>query len=115
MPHLHPAFQIDAAPGADAYVVHVRGELDLADCPVLELALTKAEESEADRILLDLEQLTFADASALDVLRRAGHRSTANGDRLRITRGSGQVARMFRLTALDRTLPFADATSGDGA
>ena len=34
----------------------------------------------------------------------------SNGDRLRVTRGRGSVADMFRLTALDMTLPFASAS-----
>ena len=107
MPHVHPAFQIDVTPGPDACLIRLRGELDLAGTPALERALTDAEESGKGRILLDLEALTFADSSALNVLSRAGRRSAANGDRLLITRGRGQVARMFRLTALYSSLPFA--------
>ena len=110
MPQLQPPFQIDATPGSAAYLIRVRGDLDLAESPALELALTKAEESETDRILLDIEALTFVDASGLSLLHRAGERSTINGNRLWITRGTGQVARMFRLTALDASLPFAKHT-----
>lgn len=111
MPHQLSALQIDVTAGPDVYVICLHGELDLAGSPALELALTEAEESETDRILLDLEALTFTDVSGLNVLHRAGDRSARNGNRLWITRGTGQVARMLRLTALDSSLPFADTRS----
>lgn len=37
----------------------------------------------------------------------ASRRSRSNGNRLRVTRGRGSVAGMFRLTALHTTLPFS--------
>ena len=110
MPHLHPALQIDVTSGPDAYLICLHGELDIAGAPALDLALTEAEESDTDRILLDLEALAFIDACGLNVLSRAGHRSAGNGNRLWISRGTGQVASMLRLTAFDSSLPFANRT-----
>lgn len=108
MPDQYPTLAIDAARDFDHYVVRIRGELDMAGCPALELALQQAEWSDADRILVDLEELRFADASGLSVIMNAGRRSADNGDRLRITGGKGQVARILRLTTLDDILPIAD-------
>lgn len=104
-----PLFGITTARMGDSYVVCVEGELDLSDCPRLERALQKAEASDATRILLDLEKLTFIDAAGLSVLVMARHRSARNGDRLRVTLGRGNVAEMFHLTALDTVLPFVRA------
>jgi anti-anti-sigma factor len=101
-----PLFAIAAAKEGDSDVICVEGELDLSECPRLERALQKAEASRAIRILLDLEKLTFIDAAGLGVLVMARHRSVSNGDRLRVTRGRGNVADMFHLTALDTVLPF---------
>jgi anti-sigma B factor antagonist len=101
-----PLFAITAAKEADAYVICVEGELDLSECPRLERALQKGEASHAIWILLDLEKLTFIDAAGLSVLVMACHRSASNGNRLRVTRGRGNVANMFHLTALDTMLPF---------
>ncbi len=67
-----------------------------------------AEQSRASRIILDLEELTFIDSSGLEVLLRASRRSASNGSRLQLTRGKGYPAEMFRLTALDQTLPLTD-------
>ena len=104
----HPCLWIDAEQQPGAYVIRIAGELDLAGCPHLDLALAEAEGSQAKRIVLDLEELTFIDARGLKLLLDAGHRSAHNGHRLQITRGKGFVADMFRLTALDRTLPLTE-------
>jgi anti-sigma B factor antagonist len=106
--HQHSAVQIDAGLSSKSYVIRLRGELDLSGCRELELALVEAERSAAARILVDLEELTFVDASGLNVLLTAGRRSALDGSRLRITPGNGQVARIFRLTALESTLPFTN-------
>ena len=58
--------------------------------------------------MVDLDGLSFIDAAGLRVLVGAARRSADNGDRLSLTRGTGEVSRMFRLTLLDLTLPFAD-------
>ena len=106
--HPYPCLEITAAQRPDAYVIRLDGELDLAGCPGLELALEEAEASQGGRIILDLERVTFIDSTGLTALLSAGRRSAANGNRLEITRGGGQVADMLRLTALDQTLPLID-------
>ena len=50
----------------DAYVIRITGELDLAGCPDLESALQEAERAHADRIIVDLEALTFIDSVGLE-------------------------------------------------
>jgi anti-anti-sigma factor len=101
-----PLFAVDAAEEGDTFVIRVKGELDLSQRPLLERALVESETSDARWVLLDLDQLTFIDAAGLYALHAASQRSAGNGHRLRLTRGSGGVAEMFRLTSLDLTLPF---------
>ncbi len=100
--------KINAVHGQDAYVIRVQGELDLAGCLDLNSALMCAEHSRASRIILDLEEMTFIDSSGVEALLRASRRSASNGNHLQITRGKGYPAEMFRLTALDQTLPLTD-------
>ena len=104
----HPSLTIEAADEPDAYVIRVEGELDLAGTSDLESALADAELSQADRIVVDLDGLRFIDASGLGILVGASRRAADDGNRLRLTRGTGEVARLFRLTMLDLTLPFTD-------
>ena len=108
MSSAHQVLTIEAVDEPDAYVIRVEGELDLAGASDLESALANAELSRADRIVVDLDGLSFIDATGLGILVAASHRSADNGNRLRMTRGRGEVSRLFRLTMLDLTLPFTD-------
>jgi anti-anti-sigma factor len=104
----HPLLRIEAADQPDAYVIRVEGELGSPGCPELESALADAERSPARQIVLDLDRLGSIDAGGLQTLLGVSRRSARNGNRLRLTRGTGDVARMLRLTMLDLTLPFTD-------
>jgi anti-sigma B factor antagonist len=108
----HPFLSIDAEQQRDTYVVRIVGELDLSGCPDLELALDAAEQTQAGRILLDLEELTFIDSIGLRTLLQASRRSASNGNRLQITRGKGHPAKLLRLTGLDEVLPLTDPSLG---
>jgi anti-anti-sigma factor len=108
MAQLDPSLSIDAADRTDVYLIRVEGELDLAGQPDLESVLADAELSEANQILLDLDGLTSIDSNGLQTLVRASRRSADNSNRLSVTRGTGEVARMFQLTMLDLTLPFTE-------
>jgi anti-anti-sigma factor len=99
--------RIDAGREGDTHTIRLSGELDLDNAERLDQALLEAEESDANLILLDVDDLRFIDSTGLRVILRATRRAGRTGDRLRLTRGRGYVADMFRLTALDRTLPFA--------
>lgn len=101
-------FRIDTAQQTGGYVIRIEGELDAGGCRDLELALAAAEQAQAGRIILDLEELTFIDAAGLTTLLEASRRSASNGNRLQMTRGNGHPADMFRLTGLDLTLPLTD-------
>jgi anti-anti-sigma factor len=108
MSPLEPVLRIDAAPQPGAYVIRLEGELDLAGCPDLESALADAERSQVDRIVVDLDRLSFIDVCGLQTLHAASRRSWNNGNRLRLARAGGQVNFMFRLTMLDVALPFTE-------
>jgi anti-anti-sigma factor len=104
----HPLLTIEAADEPDAYTICVEGELDLAGTSDLQSALANSELSQADRIVVDLDGLASSTPGGLRMLVGAARRSANNGNRLTLTRGTGEVARMFRLTMLDLTLPFTD-------
>ena len=108
-----PLFEITTATDGDVCVIRVEGELDLCQRPRVERALADAEASQASRVLLDLEGLTFIDAKGIETLIAACRHSAGNGDRLRLTSVSGDVARMIRLTGVDGTLPFTDLVGSD--
>ena len=102
----YEALRIEAAQQPDAYVIGIEGELDLTGCADLDLALAEAEQTQARRIILDLEGLTFIDTSGLASLMKASRRSASNGGRLQITSGRGQPAELFRMTGFDKVVPL---------
>ena len=104
----HPLLTIESESQPDAHVIRIAGELDLAGCPDLESALQVAERVKADRIIVDLEALTFIDSVGLGTLLKTSRRLASDGNRLEITRGKGQPAGILRLTGLEKVLPLAD-------
>lgn len=104
-----PLLKVDVAHIAESCVIRVRGELDLAGCPEFELALEGAERTAAERLVVDLEELEFIDASGLHTLLEAARRSARKGNRLEVTRGSRQVARVMHLSEVASLLPLTDA------
>lgn len=90
-----------------SHVVTVQGELDLATAAAVEHELYSVEATDARMITLDLSGLDFMDLTGLHLVTAAHARSRAAGSRLRLTRGPGQVQRVFEVTATADRLPFA--------
>ena len=87
--------------------VGVEGEMDLAVIGLVDREVQRAEATEASKIVLDLEELEFMDASGVRLLLQLNARSESNGGRLRITRArSPQVQRVLQLTGVGELLPF---------
>jgi anti-anti-sigma factor len=93
----------------DGELILVGGEMDLSTSAMVDREVRRAEASDAENIVLDLDQLEFLDASGVQMLLDASARSKTDGDRLRITRASApQVQRVIELTGVGDMLPFAD-------
>jgi anti-sigma B factor antagonist len=89
--------------------VRLFGEMDLSVIGRVEREMREAEAGEAERIVLDLGELEFLDASGIRLLMHLNARSQSNGGRLRLTRArSTQVQRVFELTGAGEVLPFLD-------
>jgi anti-anti-sigma factor len=92
--------------GGDARV-RLLGEMDLSVIGSVDREVRRAEAGDAVRIVLDLDELEFLDASGIRLLLQLSARSRANGGRLRITRAlSPQVQRVIDLTGTGDALPF---------
>ena len=100
-----PRFAIHARRRGATYVFRLLGELDLDHTDEFQAALGKAEASDATRVVVDLDGLWFIDSTGLRALVNVA-RNAAQRGRLRFTRGTGDVAALLRLTALDQSLPF---------
>lgn len=76
-------------------IINVSGEVDVYTSPLLQAALNSARD--AARIIVDLTDCQYVDASGLSLLVRAHRRS---GDRLFLIVSSGVVEKMLRITGL---------------
>jgi anti-anti-sigma factor len=87
--------------------VRVTGEMDLSVIGLVDREMQRAEASDAARIVLDLGELEFLDASGIRLLLHLTARSQDDGQRLRIRAGrSPQVRRVLELTGVDELLPL---------
>ena len=89
--------------------VTVSGELDLLSSPAFEVELERAAGSDGDVIVIDLRRLAFMDSTGLHVLVRGHQRARELGRTFAVTRGSEQVDRLLRLTAMTEVMRIVDS------
>jgi anti-sigma B factor antagonist len=97
--------RIDTVERDGTLVLVLQGELDIVSSHLLDEALVRAQSKDATMIVVDLQAVSFIDSSGLHVLVR--HASAEESrHRLRLTKGSTQVQRLFRLSGALDYLPF---------
>jgi anti-anti-sigma factor len=85
-------------------VIELRGDLDIAAAPALREHLLDALRHSTNRLILDLSGVRFCDASGLAVLVGAQHRAQLLGVTLSVAAPRPQIAKVLRITGLDRSL-----------
>jgi anti-sigma B factor antagonist len=88
--------------GADAYVVSVSGELDIATAGRFAEELERTAERNARRVIVDLVGLTFIDSVALGVLTEEARRLRSAGGTCIVVSQDPRILRVFEITGLDR-------------
>jgi anti-sigma B factor antagonist len=94
---------IDVRTRSTSVVVHVAGEFDIGTLPILKQALARARQANAD-VLLDLSEVTFADASSLGVLMDARSALAERGHTIHIVNPAHVVTRLLSITGLTQVL-----------
>jgi anti-sigma B factor antagonist len=80
-------------------LIHLAGEIDLANAPKLEVQLcTLAEQGS---VVVDLTEVDFLDSTALSAMVVAYHRAHALGNTIRLAGAHGSVKRLLEVTRLD--------------
>ncbi len=97
-----------SARDGDVHTLRLSGELDIATADRVEQELRTVEATDAGQIVLDLSGLTFMDSTGVRLVLSAHARAQADSNRLSLVRGSPAVQRVFELSGVDGTLPFAD-------
>lgn len=94
--------EIGTARKGDACVVTIAGEVDIYTSPSLKNALAAAAADDCKLLVVDLDRVGFIDSSGLGVLVGALRRAREAGGDLRVVSGNDTVARILRITGLDR-------------
>ena len=104
-------FDISTTTAGDQCTVVIAGELDVCTAPQLRRELFALTEAGCINIIVDLDEVTFMDSSALGVLIGALRRVRELGGTLRIVCSREDVLGLFRVTGLDGVFPIlADLT-----
>jgi anti-sigma B factor antagonist len=85
-------------------VAALTGELDIACAPGLREQLLRLLHPGASRLVIDMSQVSYADASGLAVLLGTGRRAGLLGGWLRLAALTPEVAKVMRVTGLHRQL-----------
>ena len=87
-------------------LVTVAGEVDIATVPPLQAQLAPLAAS-GRPLIVNLDRVTFIDASGLGVLARVAGQARAQGASLHAVCARHLVRRLFAITGLDRQVPLA--------
>jgi anti-sigma B factor antagonist len=108
-------FRCESGDDGDRRWVRPTGELDLDTAPLLDQELRDARAGGADRLVLDMRELTFMDSTGLRLVIRWDTAARDDGFEFAIVPGIEVVQRVFRLTGMDGHLRVAEppADAGD--
>ena len=100
-PSITPLFDLVEVPlDARTQLVAPRGELDVATNPAFRAAVQAALERTAERLVLDLSEVSFMSAGALGVIARARAQMEAGAGKLIVICPSPRLLRLFEIGGL---------------
>ncbi|MEV1171427.1 STAS domain-containing protein [Nonomuraea sp. NPDC049784] len=99
---------------AAATIVHLRGELDLGTREAVRERVLRALHRSTGLLILDLSGVSFCDAAGLGVLIGVQHQARTLNIALGLAAPRPHLARVLRLTGLDRSFPMYGTTPGRG-
>jgi anti-anti-sigma factor len=91
-------FSVTSRQRGDAADLRVSGEIDMATAPVLDDRLRAAQNNGYTGIVLDLENVTFMDASGLRALLRAAERARQSEKAFAMVKTPAIVQRVLQIT-----------------
>lgn len=95
----------------DSVVVSVEGDVDLASCADLRLALADALRL-SPHLVVDVSDMTFIDSTGLSVLVQAHRRAAEKAGTMTIRHPSATLKRLLSITNLETVLVVDDAETG---
>jgi anti-anti-sigma factor len=94
--------------GGTAHII-VGGAIDIATGPRLRSALERlSEDSAVRKIVIDLRDVSFIDATGMSLLATADAASRRDGFNLSVVKAAPLIHRLFVLTGMDQRLAMLD-------
>jgi anti-sigma B factor antagonist len=103
-----PMLRVDHERTANAHMIQLVGEMDLANVDEAKDAVMAAIESEDVEVIVDLSELEFIDSIGISMLLEAQAASRRDSNRLSFRGVHAEVARIMQLTGVDQQLRFID-------
>ena len=100
-----PAFRIDQRQQANLVIVDVTGEIDLCSSFSFREQLGRVIESGAERVAIDLSEVTLIDSAGLSVLAGVARRFILEERELVVVCSDARLRRVLTITGLDRVVP----------
>ena len=105
-------FEIDEVETASGVTLAIAGDLDLGTIPLLTQRVDGCLAKGAERLTLDLGELTFMDSSGLRLLIELCERAKAGRWELALVPSKHEAANLvLRMTGADAALPFEEPPS----
>jgi len=96
-------FDIDTAQlGPDAYVISLKGEVDLYTAPEFKQQLLEVIGQGGKEVIVDFSDTTFIDSTTLGVLVGGVKRLRSNDGQLSLVCNDRNITKIFEITGLDR-------------
>ncbi|HEX6967920.1 MAG TPA: STAS domain-containing protein [Micromonosporaceae bacterium] len=95
----------------EVVVVSVAGELDMATAPQLQDRISDLLDRGHDRIVFDLDGLSFCDSTGLSVLIRAKNSCDENDGQVRLAAPQRTVLRVLQVSGLTEVLEIHETTA----
>ena|SRR2546421_6687526 len=100
---------LDVREQGDWTVLGVTGEIDIATAPSLREKLHSLLAEGRANLIIDLDDVTFLDSTALGVLVGVLKRARTEGGELRIVCNQPRVRKVFEITRLDSAFDLCDS------
>ena len=103
---------IDVATTDNQTVLTVKGEIDAYTAPLLKEKLLPATAKVAEKIVVDLNDVTYMDSTGLGVFISALKSTKEHGSTLTLVNLQERVHRLFKITSLDSIISIDTTTRG---
>ena len=102
-----PGLQVASSRRGDDHVLHLLGELDLANVAALQSELLRVEADEERGLVFDLRGLDFLDSTGIQLLAEAHRRLSGRGRKVAVAVSDGVVRRVLHVSGmLDVLAPY---------